>query len=84
MMSVCSAPSEKGKLEGYMNQFIEVGDGMTSKDIFPTKRLIVVKGEYDWQYLRKGDQLALHRQSSNQYDEIEEMISSQGLTIRYQ
>ena len=44
------------------------------KTIIPVKTLSVLKGKYDWVYLRQGDVLRLHRSADHGFaaDELEE------------
>lgn len=81
MMSVSPDPSHKGRLEGYMEQMVRVDKGQTSRNVYPVKPLRFLKGEYDWQFLRKGDMIALHRQRERHFDEIESQMQREGIPI---
>ena len=62
MMNVGAIDSWKSKLEGTMVQDILIEKGFNAqKTLFPVKPLSVMKGKYDWQYLRTGDTLQIHR-----------------------
>ena len=75
MMNIGADSSWKKRLESTLVQdvFIPANfDGQ--KTVIPVKALSVLKGKYDWAYLRQGDVLRLHRSADHGFaaDELEE------------
>ena len=75
MMNIGADSSWKQRLESTMVQDILIpADFNGQRTIIPVKSLSVLKGKYDWQYLRQGDVLRLHRSADHGFaaDELEE------------
>jgi hypothetical protein len=78
LASLADRAIDKARLESSMTQIKQIdSDGMT---IMPVKALRQLPGEFDWQYMRAGDVLHLHRLDSMGFSTNLRLMEMSGLS----
>jgi hypothetical protein len=78
LASVTPEPSYKARLESSMTQIKQIGSD--AMNIMPVKALRQLPGEFDWQYMRPGDVLHLHRLDSMGFSTNLRLMEQSGLS----